>query len=202
MVHADGYKTEDGALHTSDPHRFHNDAGFDVRNQSSSPRVFAQRYLLASFLKKWSGWKTGKQVRDLTLVAWENTERHVFRTNQRLRELSPLRLMPDDCPERAFIKNVRKSIIRQIGKVPPADWVERSDWPTGATLDTRMGTTVGEKVCKCNITTTSEAYPYASGLLGDFSHANVRSSRQEVVPKTYKVHRTIACEPTVNAFLQ
>ncbi|DAD52773.1 TPA_asm: RNA-directed RNA polymerase [ssRNA phage SRR7976325_14] len=195
-------QTEDGAVRASDPDSLFDRFGFTVREQSHSVPDFAVRYLLANFLKKWQGWKTSANLANYTREVWENTERHVFCTNQRLKELSPFYLIPHGNAERMLISSIRKKVIRMIGYEPPKSWLDEVDWPTGATLDTKMGTTVGEKVCKSNITTTSSAYPYAALVFGDFGHVDVRSNRQEAVPKTYKVHRIIACEPTVNAMLQ
>lgn len=173
------------------------------REQSyTDPASFSLDYALTTFLKKWQGWSVDQeQVRASTLASWYSVEKRVFETNYRFSSYDNPSLTPDQ-PASRLICEVRRKIVRMIGSKPDDRWLERCDWPTGATLDTRMATPVGERVDKPNITVTRAAYRYAASLLGDFSHCEVSSSRQVTVPKTFKVQRTIACEPTVNAFLQ
>lgn len=174
---------------------------FSVQSYNDAEQ-FGIDYLACSLLKKWTGWETDQQaLRKVTQDAWFATERRVFQHNYQLNGIDNPCLTPDN-PASRLILEARRKIVKMIGNEPPANWYQRCDWPTGATLDTRMDTLVGDRVDKPNVTVTARAYRFALLGLDEFSHCEVSASRQETVPKTFKVHRTIACEPTVNAYLQ
>lgn len=162
---------------------------------------FALNYQVLSFLKKWKGWpNTSRQALDKSLLTWQDCEKACFATNYRLKSLDNPILQPD-VPYCDLITRSRVRVMKLIGPKPPTYWKQLCDWPTGATFDTKMDSTVGEKVCK-TVTCSKRAYPYAAEIIGEFDFEPRNENRVEFVPKTFKVHRPIACEPTVNAFLQ
>lgn len=183
----------------------HNIAGLEKELFESvealSPAEFSVNYQVVSLLKKWRGWDVaGSEVQAASLNTWLASEKQCFATNYRLKALNKPELSLDS-PFSGLIIKTREKILRLIGHGPSAGWAQRCDWPTGATFDSKMDSTVGEKVCKI-VSCSARAYPYAQSALGDFAFKHTRSNRVEFVPKTFKVHRPIACEPTTNAFLQ
>lgn len=158
---------------------------------------FASLYLVHNLLKKWKGWQSYKGQELATFDAWRAAERQCFRTNWKLNSLdTPI----SDSPMDVFIRRIRRHIIDMIGAAPPEDWRGQCDWATGATATNRRDTLVHERVHE-KATACANAAKHMYGLY-ELGYTILRWNRLEFVPKTYKVHRPIACEPTVNAFLQ
>jgi hypothetical protein len=158
---------------------------------------FASRYLLLNFLKKWKGWESYKGQEEAAYEAWDAAEKQCFRTNWRLKTLqNPI----TDSPMDKFIRQVRKHIIDMIGAAPRENWRGKCDWATGATATNRRDTLVHERVHE-KATAGANAAKHMYGLY-ELGYTILKWNRLEFVPKTFKVHRPIACEPTINAFLQ
>lgn len=161
---------------------------------------FAYKYMLANLLKKWTGWDVSKNALIATQAVWLDCERHCFSTNWRFRAMDEPSLTPEN-PASNLILTVRRKISEMIGYWPPADWSEACDWPTGATGNTPRAMLVGEKVCK-TISSSKNALPHGTRFLYQNDLVVMEENRMTYVPKSYKVLRPIACEPTLNAFLQ
>lgn len=161
---------------------------------------FAADYGLHTLLKKWTG-ALLPTADEATLDSWILAEEQCFRTNQRLNKISDFDLLGP------FIDRVRELIVSVIGYVPSKHIFSQCRWSGGATFATKRGASPGFK-SKLNKTITSSAVLTAPYLLsGLYRHADaeyqvVPGNKAVTVPKTYKIHRMIAIEPSANAFVQ
>ena len=178
------------------------DLELDVHGYNSASR-FADDYLLYSFLRKWTGFTADKKsLERKTADGWQAAEHQCFRTNERLRSDLTLGQAP-----LALINKVQRKIVSVIGASPPSDILEHCRWSGGATFDMRRGSLIQDKMCS-DLTYTRDFAAYLPSLIDDLwrSVAGVpqetEGNRCVQVPKTAKINRMIAAEPTVNAFAQ
>jgi hypothetical protein len=180
---------------------------------------FSEDYLLFSFLRKWKGWESGRNTRQVAIDKWISVEEKMRMVNARLlRSVNPA-----GKPHRValdLIFEVQRKIQSVIGAYPPPDIFEGSRWSGGATFDLRRGTPYDKKMSP-GLTVTMAALPLLREEIRKDPHWGqcildadgpvsvlsapltvVRGSRFLTVPKDAKTDRVIAAEPTGNSFLQ
>lgn len=166
---------------------------------------FAKDYLLSNLLKKWVGVKGSSILaKEEAFRRWKSSELQCASTNIRLRESQLLlNLAP-------FISKVQRKIEEVLGVQPNMDTIlNRSKWSGGSTFDVKRRESSIHRKMKGPISSTSSATKFYDLVVDDlWSSANpdrltvVRGNRGVFVPKDALVDRTIAAEPTLNAFLQ
>lgn len=180
------------------------DPGFYADSEALS-----KDYVLYSLLRKWKGHiKSGKIPRDAAFKTWLACEHQNAKTNNRLKSEMA------DCNyglPLSIILDAKRKVSQVLGHV---NWDLLSAlcrFGNGATSTLKRGATHADKSLRPSI--TADAIPYACIVLTDDAWLQdkigglrdlnvVRSNRMEMVPKTSKTHRPIACEPTLNSFIQ
>lgn len=170
----------------------------------SDPQQFTVDYMLYSFLRKWKGWKLDVDPSAVAFSSWEAAEQRCARTNYFLNTT------PHPYGALRFIELVQRKIEHVVGKFPPADIFSRCRWSSGSTATLkRTESDVLTKVSR-TISVTRKALPHLMSVMDDawlkalpaVPYRIVRGNRMVMVPKNAKTHRSIAAEPTGNAFLQ
>jgi len=180
----------------------------DIRpSDYSDPMSFADDWLLHNFLRKWKGWNTSKNARDVAIEAWKGAERQNYLTNCRLRTFE--RTLHG--PALTRIISMRQKISKVLGDVPWG-WIEsHCKWSGGATFAHKRGLDSPDKQERpidvtepaLNLCRSFLDDPITSDLhYGDIRLVGVKGNRCVTVPKTAKTDRMIACEPSGNAWLQ
>jgi len=166
-------------------------------------------YFLYSFLRKWKGIRIeGFDPERTAFETWKQCEHQCgftngFLTHQKVTGQYWLPL--------SVISAAQRKVAAVLGK---PNWELLSTlcrFGNGATATLRRGKTHADKSLRPSI--TADAIPYACIVLTDDAWLQdkvgglrdlnvVRSNRMEMVPKTSKTHRPIACEPTLNGFIQ
>lgn len=191
--------------------------GVNPRNYDSATS-FAKDYLLGNLFKKSVNW-TGFKPRLAALRSWIAAEQSCARTNRDLPRLL-------DTPHwRAVAIFAQSEISRVIGASPDfGELYSLCKFGTGATFDvSRREANVDTKLTRVSSTEGAlkyRAFLYASRPKTDergyavfpeeggddnselFEFEVVRGNRGVFVPKTAKTDRPIACEPTLNSFVQ
>lgn len=176
---------------------------------------FEKDYLLASLLKKWEGWE-GFNPKRKAIDAWIGAEHQCALTNSRVDASFVL--------ENAnLVMKTQKVIEDIIGTCPHYRRIyDACRMGSGATYDVkRRDAQVHHKLDE--ISTTEACLKHAGFLTGQrperFSLPDswigvcddnefgiefkvVRGNRGVLVPKSAKTDRPIACEPTLNSFIQ
>lgn len=184
-----------------------------------SPSVYAYDYLCTSLLSKWKGWSTGSELSEVALRSWSAAESKCASTNRAIRDL---RLRGKDPRVLHFISEVQRKIDLVLGPFRLFEATRRSRWSNGATLLTKRGATVHQKMTE-PLAVSARALPYLRNeiahdphwfhaLTGRYPDGPVsllpsvfevrEDNRWLTVPKNAKTDRCIAAEPAGNAFLQ
>lgn len=191
----------------------------EISDVSLDPRCYldADRYFAdvsaVSILKKCADLPTSKEKRRQRCVdKWWEGEMDCFRSNERLVRYLSRHANADDRVDAisGFFSDVRKIVRSWIGDAPP-DLLEGRFGP-GATYADRGGkTTVPDKINNTP-TLTRDAVWFLPQWLGNQWGASVAQHHGEIsfvpgnrfatVPKTAKIDRAIASEPSINGFFQ
>lgn len=181
--------------------------------------AFSGDYLLASFLSKWEGLKSGINTRAAAISGWSAGELECQKTNARLK-----RALQGSGKPHALALNlifeVQRQIERVLGTCPPNDILAHSRWSSGATFDSRRGAPFTQKMANSPSVTRSARNRF-SGIIAQDPHWQaalidadgpvsllqiqttvVEGSRYLTVPKNAKTDRSINAEPKGNAFMQ
>lgn len=180
----------------------------DIRpNDYNDPMLFADDWLLHNFLRKWKGWNTSSEARNVAIDGWKSAERHCFLTNCRIRTIE--RSLAG--PALTRINSIRQKISSVLGDLPWG-WLEaHCKWSGGATFAHKRGLESADKQERpydvtepaLNLCRSFIEDPITLDLhYGDLRFVKVRGNRCVTVPKTAKTDRMIACEPSANAWLQ
>lgn len=191
-------------------------AKFDYVNA----REFGIDYLLCKFLSKWKGWTVGDEdLSTRALASWTASEAHCKETNKRIRDVY---LQGKDPCASILISRIQRKIEGVLGRLDLFSVMGRNRWSTGATLATKRGTTVQQKM-SVPIAVSPRALKYIRkdiehDPLWSMSILGVRPSgpysllpcvfdvvdenRWLTVPKDAKTDRAIGAEPAGNTFLQ
>lgn len=193
----------------------------------SKATSFGDDYFVESFLSKWKGLKTGIDTRKVALETWSSFEDHCRQTNERI---LCFRTDSHTVPTVAglsvvnLVCEIQRKIEALIGRSPPFKTIAREcRWSGGATFSHKRGTSFTKKMtAKLDITRRAQTHMerillsdphwfesltgiHPSGdycILREQCFREVLGSRVLVVAKNAKTGRTIAAEPTGNAFLQ
>lgn len=187
----------------------------------SDSESFARDYLLSTLLKKWKGWENGNSQKRSAIEAWIGFERQCTFANERIDRLLYNNRISH------LINSIRGTIQEIIGPFPIASEVYRNcRISSGATFDvTRRDARVARKLR--HVSSTARCLKHLPLLYGgmpttdhrgSLSYTNdvmsqwddpglfevevVRGNRYTTAPKDAATDRSIACEPTLNAFLQ
>lgn len=172
-------------------------AGHDDESEN-----FARQYLCDSFLSKYTFAKGGVSAREreiATFKKWQSSELICYHTNVRLYCAHP------DSLTGKLLSEMRKHIKALIGNKPPSYVYERGRFSGGATVDLTRGHHFTEKVCNAiscgdnNIIDACYALGYLSPNATFVPYGYCRSTQ---VPKSNKINRLIAIEPTASVFMQ
>jgi len=182
---------------------------------------FKDDYMIVSFLSKWTGLKTGLDLKQEALQKFKTSEDHCLRTNARLRKAR----YSGHSPELASIfYSAQRKISRLLGPCSIFKIESHFGWGPGATFEfPRKQAQLDRKVAELPITVTREALPlmrnaiendlhWSYVVLGQFPSGSysllshnfqvVDGCRITTVPKNAKTDRVIAIEPRGNMFLQ
>lgn len=171
----------------------------------SDASSFSNDYLIYSFLRKWKGLNNEKNAKRAAISSWTTAEQLCFTTNARLSRIS----MDHSNVAQNFIGEVQRKIIEVIGLAPPRSIWRHCGWGPGATFDIKRSPLLDAPFkMSSKLTCTRRALPHfvdaIDNVWSEFAcfPTIVRGNRCVTVAKSFKTDRMIACEPTVNAFLQ
>lgn len=173
----------------------------------SDQQIFVKDWVLVNFLKKWKGLRLKVNREEATFAAWMAAEQQCARTNQRLTYETSVDL---ESTPLHYISVVQRKIARILGPLDfDAHIAPLCRFGNGATFDLKRGATYADKMCS-NLTVTIGCIPYACRVLAhdqlwEVSLEDltiVEANRMTTVPKSAKIDRMIACEPTLNGFIQ
>lgn len=170
-----------------------------------SKQEFSRHYLIANFLKKSALGSDVNLLHAKTVEQWYASEHQCFLTNLRFENMAQPQYLPTLA--RKFFMKLRGKIGTILGPSPYGDdgnlkYAQLCDWSTGATSTCKGTVPIGERVYK-DLAVTSTARPILEKVIGPCDNLIiVRGSRYAEVAKTNRINRSIACEPTGNAFLQ
>lgn len=178
----------------------------------TSAETFSCDYLLANLLKKWNGWD-GFDPKRAAIDTWIGAEQQCAATNAQLAH----RIRSSRW--RAVTIESQRLISAVIGVCPDMRRIAKlCRFGGGATSDvSRREANVANKLT--GISTTEACKQFAYLLCDDgvdrepadydewranelFDFNVVRGNRGVLVPKSAKTDRAIACEPTLNSFVQ
>lgn len=159
---------------------------------------------ISAFFKKNADFSEDVKCRETALTSFVQAEKICRITNRRLDYYSTHldRLDPDMCASiskmQTFISKVLGSYDRFFEDIPRLVRIT-----AGATSTSGRRNSLPYMKLGRNVVTTERAKPYAVALARYFGYQNqsvktISSSRIELVPKNFKTHRTIACEPGGN----
>lgn len=184
----------------------------DPRSYTSA-HAYALDASAAGLLKKFKGLPIAEDVRRKAATEkWLEGERQCAKTNERLTCYLPEFANANDRVEgvSAFIRTVRKIILKWIGPRPP-DFLEGRFGPGATFSDRGRRTTVPDKMMSDPVLTYS-ALMYLPQWLGTqwglFQAQRGKmvtfcpGNRFATAPKTSLTHRSIASEPPINVFFQ
>lgn len=166
-----------------------------------------REYLIYSFLKKWKGLETDLDLKALTFSSWIAAEQQCYRTNVRLENEARIGFTP---PVTRVILRAQDIIASILGPISYDRIGALCGHSAGATTDNRRGTTLAQKILRkpsitraciplyLKLTQDDVHYAYQQG----FDFEVVRENRCVMVPKSAKINRMIAAEPTLNVFVQ
>lgn len=171
---------------------------------------FSKDFLLYSLLRKWKGWRTEDNPRDVAIAGWKTCERRNLQTNMRLSKI----FQGDEGHPLDFISEVQRKIESVLGSQPLFDKLDSlCRWSGGATFDIRRRDASTANKMFQPLSVTQRCLPHAHRVCNDpiwnecFISGNVEfnvveGNRCATVAKTAKTDRMIAAEPTANSFLQ
>lgn len=166
-----------------------------------------KEYFIYSFLKKWKGLETGLDLEAITFSSWIAAEKLCFETNTRLEYEARIGFSP--LATRVILR-AQDIIASILGRVSYDRIATLCGHSAGATTDNRRGTTLAQKILR-KPSITSSCIPLYLKLTYDdvhyayqqgFDFEVVRENRCVMVPKSAKINRMIAAEPTLNVFVQ
>jgi len=189
-----------------------------ISEMSPDPRSYldsdhyARDAAACGMLRKLQELPTSHNRSEAAIQKWWQGERDCFRTNRRLQPYLPENRLFDDGRAAiwSFIDQVRKIVLDWIGYGP--DLLAEGRFGPGATFANRGGkTTVPDKMSTDPVLTRDAIWylPQWLGTQWGASHAHrlgefifVPGNRFTTVPKTAKIDRSIAVEPSINVFYQ
>lgn len=184
-------------------------ANFEVDPaQYSDVDTFKRVYLVASFLRKWKGLRTGNDLEREALSKWISAEHQCLRTNRRL-ELEASTGNFSVAP--SIISDAQRKILQVLGDLNQDKLDVLCRFGNGATVDLKHGSTHAEKMLQPSVTIDAipgvcralSGDPYMQELVGGLQELKIVDyNRMVMVPKNCKTHRVIAAEPTLNSFVQ
>lgn len=179
--------------------------------------VFAQDYMLLSYLSKYTGLQLNVDTAAVALDSWKAAELQCKSTNARFRgNLTSL-----SSETHRVLHSAARKISSLLGSLR-YDVLCNSEWSPGATFDLQRGAGLDNKMFS-DLTVTPEALPFARAYLEwdyhwfwgltdsfpdgpycvlDTNFTLVPGAKFATVPKNAKTDRCIAIEPTMNVFLQ
>lgn len=189
-----------------------------------SADAFKLDYCVFSFLSKYKGLNTGKDLEAEALQRFTSSELSCCETNLRLRRARKGGITPFLC---SVLFTAQRKIASLLGPFSMFCIDNKFGWGPGASDDIpRRRAFVDTKLCELPISCTSRALPLIKGVIQTDLHwssvvlgvdigsisgpycllDNVFSITEEciidTVPKNAKTHRVIAKEPRANGFLQ
>jgi len=183
------------------------------------PNCFRKDYLAIEYLSKYQGFDLGIDPTAVAFDAFNKAEELCRSTNHRLRHARSGSIPKHVSP---IISLAIRKISDLLGDLN-YDWLNQCKWGPGATATiTSQNATLANKLLEKQLSITSRALPFARAAIGidiqwlrarginavgptsllDSEFQIVESSRFTTVPKSAKTERCIACEPTLNQFLQ
>jgi len=204
---------------TVDPSSYLTDVKWLPVNRSRDR--FVKDYFLHSYAKKYSGWKSGIDTRQVCIGAFQASEELCVDTNRRMAKVFDGAMLPPMLS--TIIPMVQRRIETVIGCSPRFEDVTKDcRWGVGATATHRRGTAFDDKM-RSRLSCTRGCLPYASlvvshdlhwsaALLGfvpdgpcsplEIRESLIPGSVYDTVPKDAFTDRSIAKEPALNGFLQ
>jgi hypothetical protein len=177
-------------------------------------------YLITNYLKKYKGLRTSHDTAARALARWRLSEELCMRTNAKFREL---RLRPSTGRVEGTLFRAQRKIAAVLGNLHLPVVLADCKWGPGATFDLKRGSATPDKKISEAISVTAPALPFIRAVTQADPHwaacflgvvpegaysllqncfTVVRGSRFLTVPKSAKIDRCIAAEPTGNGFLQ
>jgi hypothetical protein len=185
-----------------------------------STAEFQLSYFITNYLKKYKGLKTTHDTKQRALTRWRLSEELCRKTNDKFREL---RLRPSTGRVESTLFRAQRKIAAVLGNLHFPVVLADCKWGPGATFDIKRESATPAKKISEAISVTATALPFIRAVIqsdphwaacflgvipeGPFSLCStcfkvVFGSRFLTVPKSAKIDRCIAAEPTGNGFLQ
>lgn len=177
---------------------------------------FQLDYGILSFVKKFTGLKTGIDTRAVALLKLKQSEARCREFNVKLKNPLPRNV-------EGVLLHARRLACSILGPLNVAQMLERCKWGPGATSSIRRDMArIDNKINEFPMSVTRQALPYLRKVIGEDIHWGrcfvpscdgqwsplpvcfqvVESNRVVTVPKDARGDRVISAEPTGNTFLQ
>jgi hypothetical protein len=187
---------------------------------SKATHEFFKDYLITEYLSKYKGLKTSFNTRDRALGKWKQAEVQCAETNLRFRQWQH---RPFSGRVECALFGAQRKIAAVLGELRIPVVLDGCKWGPGATFDLIRSEASPDKKMLGPISVTDSALPWFKtvveadphwgacffGVIPEGAYSllpsafkTVRGSRFLTVPKTAKIDRCIAAEPTGNSFLQ